>query len=165
MLQRHAVEKLHGDESLAFMLANVVDGADVGMIQCRGSLRLPLKPTQGLRIAGYLFRQELQGDKAAQAGVFGFVNHAHPASAQLFDNSIVRDGLANHVWDNRESRNLGSRNLRGEARSKSMRTLSVNPTASASPRNKDSLLHRTRRNFGRSPIPAPAWRSRCSFRR
>jgi hypothetical protein len=36
MLQCHAVQKLHGDERLAVLVVNFVDGADVGMIQ-RGS--------------------------------------------------------------------------------------------------------------------------------
>ncbi len=33
MLQGHAIEKFHGDESLKVLLADVVDSADVGMIQ------------------------------------------------------------------------------------------------------------------------------------
>jgi hypothetical protein len=35
-------------------------------------------------------------DKTVEAGVFGFVDHTHPATAQLLDNAIVRDGLADH---------------------------------------------------------------------
>jgi hypothetical protein len=31
-----------------------------------------------------------------QPGVFGFVNHTHPATAEFLNNTIVRDGLANH---------------------------------------------------------------------
>jgi hypothetical protein len=33
MLQRLPVQKFHGDEALALVLANFVDGADVGMVQ------------------------------------------------------------------------------------------------------------------------------------
>ena len=32
MLQRHPVEKLHGDEGMTILLANVINRADVGMI-------------------------------------------------------------------------------------------------------------------------------------
>ena len=31
-----------------------------------------------------------------QLYVFGLVHHAHAAAAELLDNAIVRDGLANH---------------------------------------------------------------------
>ena len=31
-----------------------------------------------------------------QTGVFGLVNHAHAAAAQLADNAIVRDGRVDH---------------------------------------------------------------------
>ncbi len=33
MLQRHAVQKFHDDERLTFVLADLVDRADVGMVQ------------------------------------------------------------------------------------------------------------------------------------
>src|SRR5438445_13771708 len=41
-----------------------------------------------------------------QPGVLGFVNHAHPPAAELFNDAVVRDGLADH------RRTLGC-NLRG----------------------------------------------------
>jgi len=43
MPQRHPVEKLHCDERHVVLLANVIDRADVGMIQRRRSLGLALK--------------------------------------------------------------------------------------------------------------------------
>ena len=43
MFQRQPVQKLHGDESFAVLVVNFVDGANVGVIQCRGSLRLALE--------------------------------------------------------------------------------------------------------------------------
>ena len=52
MLQRHAIEKFHGDERLPVLLANVVNRADVGMIQRRCSLRFALKAGESLRDRG-----------------------------------------------------------------------------------------------------------------
>ena len=46
MLQRLAVEKLHGNEGLAASVANFMNGANVGVIQRRGRLRLALKTFQ-----------------------------------------------------------------------------------------------------------------------
>jgi hypothetical protein len=31
-----------------------------------------------------------------QADVFSFVHHPHPAAAQLLDDAVMRDGLADH---------------------------------------------------------------------
>jgi len=43
MLQRQPVQKLHGDERCAVLVINLVDGADVRMIQCGSSLRFSLE--------------------------------------------------------------------------------------------------------------------------
>ena len=52
MLQGHAFEKLHGDEGLAVLLADVVDGADVRVIQRGSGLGFSLKTRQSLGISG-----------------------------------------------------------------------------------------------------------------
>ena len=41
-----------------------------------------------------LVREEFQRHVAAQAGVFGFVDNTHAAAAQLLDDAVVGDGLA-----------------------------------------------------------------------
>jgi hypothetical protein len=51
------------------------------VVEGRGRLGLPLEPLQGVRLPGQLFRQELQGDGALEAEVFGFINDAHAAAA------------------------------------------------------------------------------------
>src|ERR1022692_979111 len=71
VLQRHSVQKLHGDEGLPMLIVNFVDGADVRMVQRGSRLRLALKAGQSLRVLGNLVRQELQGSKAAQLYVLG----------------------------------------------------------------------------------------------
>src|ERR1700731_1812086 len=99
VLQRYAVEKLHHDEGLAFALADFVDGTDVGMIQSRRGTSFPAEAFERLRVSGNIFRQELQGDEATKLGVLGLVNHPHPPAAQLLDDAVVRDGLADHSVD------------------------------------------------------------------
>ena len=96
MLQRHAIEKLHGDEGLPVLLADFVDGADVGMVQGGCGLGFALKTGEGLRILGNFFGQELQRDKAAQLYVLGLVDDTHAAAAEFLDDAVVRDGLADH---------------------------------------------------------------------
>ncbi|MGA9998599.1 MAG: hypothetical protein WBQ04_00625 [Candidatus Acidiferrales bacterium] len=43
VLQRHPVQMLHGDKRLPVLLANLVDSANVRVIQGRSSFGLPLK--------------------------------------------------------------------------------------------------------------------------
>src|SRR2546425_3121586 len=96
MLKRCAVQKLHDDERLGSLLADFVNRADVRVVESGSGLRLALETVQSLRISGYLVRQELQGHKAVQLDVLGLVHDAHASAAQLLDNAIVRDGLAEH---------------------------------------------------------------------
>ncbi len=79
------------------LVVDFVDGADVRMIQRRGGLGFTLEAGQGLRIIGNVVREELQGDKAVQLYVLGFVDHAHAAAAEFLDDVVVRDGLADQV--------------------------------------------------------------------
>jgi len=61
MLQRESVQKFHGDESFAVCVINLVDGADVRMIQRRGGPGFALKAAECLRVFGYVVGQELEG--------------------------------------------------------------------------------------------------------
>jgi len=52
VFQGYAIEKFHGDEGFAVLIADVIDGADVGMVERGGGLGFALKTGEGLRIAG-----------------------------------------------------------------------------------------------------------------
>jgi hypothetical protein len=47
-----------------------------------------------IRTKANVLRQEFEGDAAVQPGVLGLVDHTHPAAAQLLDDAVMRDGLA-----------------------------------------------------------------------
>src|SRR4029077_9889444 len=94
VLQRLAVEKLHGDECQAVLVVNFEDRADVGMVQSRGCFGFLLKTTQGLRVLSDLFRKELESYKTVKPGVLGFVDHTHATAAELLHNAVMRDGLS-----------------------------------------------------------------------
>jgi hypothetical protein len=49
-----------------------------------------------LEVAGDALRQKLKGDNAAQIGIFGFVDDAHATSAQLFEDAVMGNRLADH---------------------------------------------------------------------
>ena len=96
VFQRHAVQILHGDESLSVMLADFVDCADVGMVQGRRSLSLSLKARQCLGILGHFIGEKLQRDESVQGYVLGLVNNTHASAAELLENAVMRDDLADH---------------------------------------------------------------------
>ena len=85
MLERLAIQKFHGDEGLAVFLPDVVNCADIGMIQCGGGLGFPAKTLQGLAVLFKIFGQEFEGNKAVKASVLRLVHHTHPATAEFQD--------------------------------------------------------------------------------
>ena len=97
MLQRHPVQKLHDDVGLPALLSDVVNRADIRMVQGRRRLRLPAKSFQRLPVPRHILRKELQGNKAVEPRVLSLVHDAHAAPAQLLDDTIVGDRLANHL--------------------------------------------------------------------
>ena len=96
MLESRAIQKFHGDESLAILLANVVDGADVGMIESRRRLGFALKAGRACASRA-IIGEKFEGDETMEAGVLGLVDDAHAAAAELLDDAVVRDGLADHA--------------------------------------------------------------------
>jgi len=66
LLQRLALQEFHGNELLPFVLVDLMDRANVRMIEGRGGFGLALEPVHGLTVFRYRFREKLQGDKAAQ---------------------------------------------------------------------------------------------------
>src|SRR5713101_6336180 len=88
------LQQFHGDEGSSLGLVNLVDGADVRMIQCRGSLGFALKTAECLRVFGYVIGQELESNKPAEFYVLSLVNHTHPTATQLYNDAVVRNGLA-----------------------------------------------------------------------
>ena len=96
VLERLAFQQLHGDEVASVVLANLVDRADIWVVQSGGGASFALKTVERERIFFRLGRQELERDMAAQVDVLGFVDNAHPSAAQLREDTVVRDGLADH---------------------------------------------------------------------
>ena len=96
LLQGLALQQLHSDEGLAFVLADFVNRADVGMVQRRGGAGLALEAFQGLTVLAPLLRQELESDLTAQRGVLGLIDDTHAPAAELLNNAIVGNGPTIH---------------------------------------------------------------------
>ena len=90
-VERLALEQLHGDERLAVLFADLVNRADVRMIERRGRARLEPEALGGLRVALQIVRQELQRDVPAQRQVLGLVDDAHAAGPDAVQDPVVGD--------------------------------------------------------------------------
>jgi hypothetical protein len=94
-------------------MTDFIDRADVRVVQRGCGTGFPAESLQGLRVLGDVVRKEFQSDEAPKVGVLSFVNDTHPAAAELLDDTVVRDGLANH-WAEILGPGLGQVNERGD---------------------------------------------------
>src|SRR5580704_1959281 len=96
MLKGHAFKKLHDEEGTTILLADVIDGADIGVIERGGGAGFAAKAFEYLLVPGQVFGEKLERNKAAQARVLRPVNHAHSTTAKLLHNAVVRESRVNH---------------------------------------------------------------------
>ncbi len=96
MRQRFAFQQFHRNEVPTFVLVDVVDGADVWVIQRRRRAGLPLEPGDRFTVVGKPLGQEFQRDRAPEPEVVGPVDNTHPPASQFLPNLVVRDGRAGH---------------------------------------------------------------------
>jgi hypothetical protein len=68
----------------------------LGWFRAEAAPCFPAKAFEGLRVLGYILRQELQSNKPSEFDVFSLVDDTHAAATQLLNYAIVRDGLADH---------------------------------------------------------------------
>ncbi len=94
--QRLALEQLHDDEVPALVLGNLMDGANVRMIQSGSGARFALEPLEGLGIILHVRRKEFQRHVAAEDQVLGFIDDSHSTSAELVEHAVVRVRISDH---------------------------------------------------------------------
>jgi hypothetical protein len=68
-----------------------VNRGDVRVVQLRRRARLALHARDRLRVRGDGLRKNLDGDRAAEARVFGLPHFAHPARADLGEEPITAE--------------------------------------------------------------------------
>ena len=83
-VQRHAVDVL--EHEIAW--PDVVQLTDVRMVQGRDRPRFVFESPQAIRVIGDRRREHLDGDRAIEPRVAGFVDLAHPACAKERDDFV-----------------------------------------------------------------------------
>jgi hypothetical protein len=96
LTESFTVNEFHGDERMVVLLANIINGADTGVIESRSGVRFTAETLQCLGILLHVIREKFQGHHAIEAGVHGFVDDTHSAGTEFLEDAIVRDGPVNH---------------------------------------------------------------------
>ena len=73
-----------------------MNGFDVGMIQLRERKSFLAKPLARAFVGQHAGGKNLHGHIAVKLFVMGAVHHSHSAGAQLIENFIVAENLADH---------------------------------------------------------------------
>jgi len=66
------------------------------VIQRRGRSSFAAEAVERDGIARRHIRQKFQSYHAAEARVFGFIDDAHAAAAEFFEDAVMRNGFADH---------------------------------------------------------------------
>jgi hypothetical protein len=86
---------LHNEKHRAGVLADIMEGADVWMRQCRDALRFALEAGPAIGISGHVSWKDFDRDCAIKAGVAGRVDFAHPPGTNKAEDFVRTQPRAN----------------------------------------------------------------------
>ena len=110
MFERFAVEQRHHEVVNAVGLADIVDAADVRMIELRDGVRFPFETSAALPVIGDVGGEDLDRDVAIEPAVSRPIDFAHAASAEERVDFVRAESSATRqrhgLWMQRECRRL-----------------------------------------------------------
>src|ERR1700687_2480142 len=87
------LQQFHGDEVSSIGFVNLVDSADVRMVQRGRSFGFPLETAEGLCVVGQFVGKELQGNMATELEVFRLIHNAHAPATDLAVDAVMGNRL------------------------------------------------------------------------
>ncbi len=84
-----AVDVLHDDILGGAILADIMDGDDIGMLQAGGGIGFLAEATQKIFVVGEAFMQHLYGDDPAEQQILAAVDDGHAAAADAVEELIT----------------------------------------------------------------------------
>src|SRR5262249_25112955 len=95
LTQRLALDELAGDVMNRVVLADLVNGHYVRMIERDDGVRFLFKALEALGVTGKAQRQQFERGSSTRDNVGGQIDFAHPPCTDRFRNLVVADSLAN----------------------------------------------------------------------
>ena len=89
LLQALAFDQLHRNVGEILLVAHVVDGDDVGMLQSTRRLRFPVESREQVGIVRETGGDSLQSDESINDRVTRAINYPHGAVAQLSKDFVL----------------------------------------------------------------------------
>jgi hypothetical protein len=83
LLEGLAFQLLHHDEGMAGVVLDVVNDADIGMIQLRSGTSFALEALQSLVVFDERVGKEFEGYAATESSILRLVDDSHAAASQL----------------------------------------------------------------------------------
>ena len=93
-VERPALEQLHHEIRTALVLADVIDRADVRMVDRRDGARLTVEPFERDRVAGDGRRKDFDRDVAIEPGVAGAIDFAHATGTDRLEDFVGTESCA-----------------------------------------------------------------------
>jgi hypothetical protein len=94
--QRDTIDELGGDVVAAVVNSDFVNSENVWMIEIRRCRSFLFESMESILVGSEFLAEDLDRDLATELHVFGKINHAHPAGAELLENSVMRDFFRIH---------------------------------------------------------------------
>jgi hypothetical protein len=101
--QRLTLESLHGKEERSVGLANLVDLADVWMIDSGGSASFPPEPVARERMIDGVLPDGFQRDRPSETRIYCVIDDTHPAFAEEADYTKCADLFRQRCHSGRDS--------------------------------------------------------------
>ena len=91
-----STNELHGDEVDSFGLFDGENLHDVGVVECSDGLGFPRETSPAFFALGQLRGENLERNLAVQLGVLGQIDVTHAPGADLLQDFVMCEGLADH---------------------------------------------------------------------
>src|SRR5579864_2051426 len=89
VLEGPACEALHHNERLTVSLVNLVNRADVRVVESGSGAGFSLEPLEGLTVPHQSGWEKLNSNVPAEAKIHGAVDHSHATAAEMFFDPVV----------------------------------------------------------------------------